>query len=89
MGLYLEPQGSKKEWIQQHGEPALPGEVPNKASGKLPVVFLDNGAFYGLAVIFDLVEAKRFLAGRPDGVWYLVKNEELQKLLGKATWNSL
>lgn len=89
--LYLEPSGSKREWIEQNGIPTVEQEFPfgGKAVGYLPVVFLDNGLFQALAVIFSKPEARRLRDRRPDGLWFKVPATILRETLGEAQWKTL
>lgn len=85
MGLYLEPQGDKAEWIRREGMPTTRGEWKSKESGQVVIAYCPV-PFKSLAVIFDKREAQRYANGRDDAQWYSVAAKVVEELVGRAQW---
>jgi len=69
MGLYINPKDSTKEqWVAAHAMPldeaALRGWKYDADSGHgiVPIVVIDNGAFWAVGVLYSANERERFLS---------------------------
>lgn len=93
MGLYLEPQDGKKEWLEANGhrETATMGfsniDYNNTPEDQVLICLVDNGMFYAAAVAFSEDEFKAFDApdGRPK-LWYYVSKEKAKMV--SPMWNT-
>ena len=81
MGLYLEPEIDKQEWIEENGKKGFVDfeDIPNN---KVLICVVDNGFFVAMAVAFSEREVKAF--SLPDDhrpkEWYLVNKEVVKPI---------
>ena len=82
MGLYLEPEINKKDWLDLNGEiqTATIGysniDYRTIADDEILVCCVDNGFFFAAAVAYSEDEFRAF--DNPDGrpkFWYIVKKD--------------
>ena len=88
MGLYLEPQADKREWMNENAEKIRLAAFQDTPEDKVLVCMVDNGFFVALAVAFSDAELRAFTLpddNRPKE-WYFVDKEKA-KMIAPA-WNS-
>lgn len=78
MAVFLNPQGSKEQWLMQHGIPTAKPSWVDKPEGTFPVCLVINGIFVNANIAHNVQEFKYLhRADSKPRHWFYVKIKDL------------
>ncbi len=94
MGMYIEDSSTEKkgEWIERVGVEFNPKATTwdvIRDAGKLPLVLVDNGMFYALAVAYNESEFNAFMRDTDKRLkrWYFLDERAVKARMDIEDWD--